>query len=63
MVGGIALWLRLVVGLEADTDTTWPFGVVHVADAAVLGAPLGAGVVAWRSDGEPRGPTVRSVGV
>jgi len=46
MVGGMAFWMRGVIGMEPDRDTMLTFGVVHVVYGVVLGAVLGTGVLA-----------------
>jgi len=45
MVGGMAFWMRTVIGMEPDTGTMVVFGTVHVVYGAVLGAFVGAGVL------------------
>lgn len=46
MVGGMAFWMRLVIGMEPDKGMMATFGTVHVIYGVVLGAFLGAGIVA-----------------
>jgi len=46
MVGGMGFWMRLVIGMEPDRDTTITFGVVHAVYGLVLGAFLWTGVLA-----------------
>jgi hypothetical protein len=46
MIGGMAFWMRLVIGMEPDRDMMMMFGTVHVVYGVVLGAFLGAGVIA-----------------
>jgi hypothetical protein len=46
MVGGMAFWMRGVIGMDPDRDTMVTFGVVHVVYGVVLGAFVGAGVLA-----------------
>lgn len=45
MIGGMAFWMRTVVGMEPDKGTMMTFGTVHVIYGVVLGAFLGAGIV------------------
>jgi hypothetical protein len=45
-VVGMAFWMRGVMGMEPDRATMRTFGVVHLVYGAVLGAFLGAGVLA-----------------
>jgi hypothetical protein len=46
MVGGLVFWLRIVIGMAADRDRLVLFGVAHVVYGLVLGAFIGAGIVA-----------------
>ncbi|MEF8892051.1 MAG: hypothetical protein V5A31_12180 [Haloferacaceae archaeon] len=46
MVGGMAFWMRLVIGMEPDRSTMLTFGTVHVVYGVVLGGVLGAGILA-----------------
>jgi hypothetical protein len=46
LVVGMVFWMRMVIGMEGDTDTMVLFGVVHVVYGAVLGGFVGAGIVA-----------------
>lgn len=46
MIGGMAFWMRGVIGLEPDRDTMQTFAIVHVVYGLVLGAVVGAGVFA-----------------
>ncbi|MEF8775297.1 MAG: hypothetical protein V5A43_02185 [Haloarculaceae archaeon] len=46
MIGGVGFWLRIVIGMEADRGTMLLFGTVHVVYGLVLGAFLGAGIIA-----------------
>jgi hypothetical protein len=46
MVGGMLFWMRTIIGIEPDRDTITLFGTVHVVYGVVLGAFLGAGVLA-----------------
>jgi len=46
MIGGMAFWMRTVIGIEPDTDMMTMFGTVHVVYGVVLGAFLGAGIIA-----------------
>lgn len=46
MLGGMAFWMRTVIGTEPGRDTVVTFGVVHLVYGLVLGAFLGAGVLA-----------------
>lgn len=45
MVGGMAFWMRTVIGMEPDRDTVVTFATVHVVYGVVLGAFLGAGLL------------------
>ena len=45
MVGGMAFWMRTVIGMEPDKETMVTFGTVHVVYGVVLGAFLGAGLL------------------
>jgi hypothetical protein len=46
MIGGMMFWMRAVMGIEPDRGTMTMFGTVHVIYGVVLGAFLGAGIVA-----------------
>jgi hypothetical protein len=46
MIGGMVFWMRMVIGMEPDRDTMVRFGTVHVVYGIVLGAFLGAGILA-----------------
>jgi len=46
MVGGMMFWMRTIIGMEPDQSTMMMFGTVHVIYGIVLGAFLGAGIVA-----------------
>ena len=46
MIGGMAFWLRTVIGIEPDRDMLTTFGTVHVVYGVVLGTFLGAGILA-----------------
>lgn len=46
MVGGMAGWMRGVIGIEPDKDTMMMFGTVHVVYGLVLGALVGANLFA-----------------
>jgi hypothetical protein len=46
MIGGMAFWMRAVIGMEPDRDMMVMFGTVHVVYGVVLGAFLGADVLA-----------------
>ncbi|WP_201764640.1 hypothetical protein [Salinarchaeum sp. Harcht-Bsk1] len=46
MIGGMAFWMRTIIGIEPDRDTITLFGTVHVVYGVVLGAFLGAGILA-----------------
>jgi hypothetical protein len=46
MIGGMMLWMRLVIGMEPDRDMMMMFGTVHIIYGVVLGAFLGAGIIA-----------------
>jgi hypothetical protein len=46
MIGGMMLWMRLVIGMEPDRDMMMTFGTVHLIYGVVLGAFLGANVIA-----------------
>jgi len=46
MIGGMMFWMRTVIGMEPDRDMMVMFGTVHVVYGVVLGAFLGAGVLA-----------------
>lgn len=46
MIGGMVFWMRMVIGIEADRDMMMMFGTVHVIYGIVLGAFLGAGIIA-----------------
>ncbi|MFT4957050.1 MAG: hypothetical protein ACI9EZ_000358 [Halobacteriales archaeon] len=46
MIGGMVFWMRTVIGMEPDRDVMMTFGTVHVVYGVVLGAFLGAGILA-----------------
>jgi len=46
MIGGMMFWMRMVIGIEPDRGMMMMFGTVHVIYGAVLGAFLGAGIIA-----------------
>jgi hypothetical protein len=46
MIGGMMFWMRTVIGMEPDRDTMVTFATVHVLYGVVLGAVLGADVIA-----------------
>jgi hypothetical protein len=46
MIGGMLFWMRMIIGMEPDTGMLMMFGTVHVVYGVVLGAFLGAGVIA-----------------
>jgi len=46
MIGGMMFWMRMVIGMEPDRDMMMMFGTVHVIYGVVLGAFLGAGILA-----------------
>lgn len=46
MIGGMVFWMRMVIGMEPDTDMMKTFGTVHVVYGLVLGAFVGAGILA-----------------
>jgi len=46
MIGGMVFWMRMVIGMEPDRDMMTMFGTVHVIYGVVLGAFLGAGILA-----------------
>lgn len=46
MIGGMMFWMRTVIGMEPDRDMMVTFGTVHVVYGVVLGAFLGAGILA-----------------
>jgi hypothetical protein len=46
MVGGMVFWMRMVMGMEPDKDIMRMFGTVHVIYGLVLGAFVGAGILA-----------------
>jgi hypothetical protein len=46
MIGGMVFWMRAVIGMDPDRDTMVTFGTVHVVYGLVLGAFLGAGILA-----------------
>lgn len=45
MAGGMMFWMRMVIGMDPDTDMMVMFGTVHIIYGLVLGAFLGAGVL------------------
>ncbi|MFB6227882.1 MAG: hypothetical protein ABEH88_04755 [Halobacteriales archaeon] len=46
MIGGMAFWMRAVIGMDPDRDMMVMFGTVHVVYGLVLGAFLGTGILA-----------------
>ncbi|MDZ7850541.1 MAG: hypothetical protein U5K70_06945 [Halodesulfurarchaeum sp.] len=46
MVGGMAFWLKGIIGMKPDRDMLVTFGIVHVVYGLVLGAFLGTGLLA-----------------
>jgi len=46
MIGGMMFWMRMVIGMEPDRGMMMMFGTVHVIYGVVLGAFLGAGILA-----------------
>ncbi|MDZ7745813.1 MAG: hypothetical protein U5K28_04545 [Halobacteriales archaeon] len=46
MIGGMMFWMRMVLGMEPDRDMMMMFGTAHVVYGIVLGAFLGAGILA-----------------
>jgi hypothetical protein len=46
MIGGMMFWMRMIIGMEPDRSTMMTFGTVHVIYGVVLGALLGAGILA-----------------
>jgi len=46
MIGGMMFWMRMVLGMEPDRSMMMMFGTVHVIYGVVLGAFLGAGIIA-----------------
>jgi hypothetical protein len=46
MIGGMMFWMRMIIGMEPDRDMMMMFGTVHVVYGIVLGAFLGAGILA-----------------
>lgn len=46
MTGGMMFWMRMIIGMEPDRDTMMMFGTAHVVYGVVLGAFLGAGILA-----------------
>lgn len=46
MIGGMVFWMRVIIGMEPDRDMMITFGTVHVIYGVVLGAFLGAGILA-----------------
>ena len=45
MIGGMAFWMRGVIGMEPDKGMMMMFGTVHVIYGVVLGAFLGSGIL------------------
>ncbi|SDD24688.1 hypothetical protein [Natrinema hispanicum] len=46
MIGGMAFWMRTVIGIEPDRGMMTMFGTVHIVYGVVLGAIVGAGIIA-----------------
>jgi drug/metabolite transporter (DMT)-like permease len=44
--GGMLFWMRMIIEMEPDRSTMMMFGTVHVIYGVVLGAFLGAGIIA-----------------
>lgn len=45
LIVGMVFWMRLVIGMEPDTETMVQMGVVHVVYGLVLGAFVGAQIL------------------
>ena len=45
MLVGMMFWMRMVIGMDPDRDMVM-FGTVHVVYGVVLGAFVGAGILA-----------------
>ena len=45
MIGGMAFWLRGIIGMEPEKDMLVTFAIVHVVYGLVLGGWLGAGLL------------------
>lgn len=46
MVGGMAFWMRFVIGIEPGKEMMAAFGAAHLTYGVVLSAFLGSGVLA-----------------
>jgi len=46
MIGGMMFWMRMIIGMEPNKGMMMMFGTVHVIYGVVLGAFLGAGILA-----------------
>ena len=46
MIGGMTFWMRTVIGVEPSKSMMMTFGTVHVIYGVILGAFLGAGILA-----------------
>jgi hypothetical protein len=46
MIGGMAFWMRTVLGMDPDRGMLLTFGTVHVIYGVVLGAFIGTGILA-----------------
>jgi hypothetical protein len=46
MISGMLFWMRLAIGITPDKQLMTMFGTVHVVYGVVLGAFLGAGILA-----------------
>lgn len=46
MIGGMMFWMRTVLRMAPDRNMMVTFGVVHIVYGVVLGAFLGAGILA-----------------
>jgi hypothetical protein len=46
MIGGMMFWMRMIIGMEPDRSMMTMFGTIHVIYGVVLGAFLGAGIIA-----------------
>lgn len=46
MIGGMMFWMRMVLGMEPDRGMMMMFGTAHIVYGVILGAFLGAGILA-----------------
>jgi hypothetical protein len=46
MIVGMVFWMRMVIGMEPDRSMIMMFGTVHVVYGVILGAFLGADILA-----------------